>query len=110
MTKILMVCLGNLCRSPLAEGVLKSKLSSTKFTVDSAGTASYHIGKQPDIRSIAVARTHGLDISNLKARQFTAADFDLFDFIYVMDKSNYTNVLKLATTKEDQDKVSVFTM
>ena len=107
MTKILMVCLGNICRSPLAEGLSKSKLSTNNFTVDSAGTGAYHIGNPPDIRSIAIATKYGLDISNLKARQFIASDFDRFDFIYVMDKSNYRNVIKLATTKEDKEKVSL---
>ena len=104
MTKILMVCLGNICRSPLAEGILKSKLSK-EFLVDSAGTAKYHTGSAPDIRSIAVARKYGLDISNLKGRQFVVSDFDTFDFIYVMDESNHQNVLKLARHDEDVSKV-----
>lgn len=105
MTKILMVCLGNICRSPLAEGILKSKLNND-FIVDSAGTANYHSGSSPDSRSIAVARKYGLNISNLKGRQFTVSDFDTFDFIYVMDDSNYRNVTKLARNKEDLDKVN----
>ena len=88
MTKILMVCLGNICRSPLAEGILKSKLSNA-FIVDSAGTANYHTGNPPDIRSIKVARKYGLNISNLKGRQFNVSDFEAFDFIYVMDESYY---------------------
>ena len=104
MTKILMVCLGNICRSPLAEGILKSKLSN-KFIVDSAGTANYHTGSTPDKRSVAVARKYGLDISNLKGRQFVVSDFDTFDFIYVMDESNHQNVLKLARNDEDISKV-----
>ncbi|GAA4302741.1 low molecular weight protein-tyrosine-phosphatase [Aestuariibaculum suncheonense] len=105
MTKILMVCLGNICRSPLAEGILKSKLPQNNFTVDSAGTANYHSGSQPDQRSIAVARKYGLDISNLKARQFVVSDFDSFDYIYVMDESNYQNVLSLARNEDDKAKV-----
>ncbi|WP_346882113.1 low molecular weight protein-tyrosine-phosphatase [uncultured Algibacter sp.] len=105
MTKILMVCLGNICRSPLAEGILKSKLANTSFLVDSAGTANYHEDNPPDHRSIAVARKYGLDISKLKARQFTVSDFDTFDFIYVMDASNYNNVIKLARHDEDVKKV-----
>lgn len=104
MTKILMVCLGNICRSPLAEGILKSKLPNTCI-VDSAGTAGYHINNPPDKRSIAVARKYGLDISNLKARQFGVSDFDVFDRIYVMDEHNYDNVLRLARNTEDQEKV-----
>ncbi|WP_445735541.1 low molecular weight protein-tyrosine-phosphatase [Mariniflexile sp.] len=106
MTKILMVCLGNICRSPLAEGILKSKLSSAAFFVDSAGTGDYHIGKKPDSRSIAVAKKHGLDISNLKGRQFSVSDFDAFDVIYAMDESNYRNIITLARNEEDKAKVN----
>ncbi|MCH4553014.1 low molecular weight protein-tyrosine-phosphatase [Aestuariibaculum lutulentum] len=105
MTKILMVCLGNICRSPLAEGILKSKLPQNTFTVDSAGTANYHSGSQPDRRSIAVAKKYGLDISNLKARQFVVSDFDRFDYIYVMDESNYQDVISLARNESDKTKV-----
>jgi protein-tyrosine phosphatase len=105
MTKILMVCLGNICRSPLAEGILKSKLPKDSFTVDSAGTANYHVGISPDKRSIAIARKYGLDISNLKGRQFKVSDFDAFDLIYVMDESNFKNVIKLARNDEDKAKV-----
>ncbi|WP_396600720.1 low molecular weight protein-tyrosine-phosphatase [Algibacter sp. R77976] len=104
MTNILMVCLGNICRSPLAEGILKSKLSKD-FIVDSAGTANYHSGSAPDKRSIAVARKYGLDISKLQGRQFNVSDFDTFDLIYVMDTSNYQNVIKLARHDEDVAKV-----
>ncbi len=105
MTKILMVCLGNICRSPLAEGILKSKLSSDLFQVDSAGTANYHTGNPPDKRSIDVARKYGLNISNLKGRQFKSFDFDVFDLIYVMDESNFRNVISLARNDEDIAKV-----
>ena len=105
MTKILMVCLGNICRSPLAEGILKSKLPNDSFFVDSAGTGDYHIGKKPDSRSIAVAERYGLDISNLKGRQFNALDFDLFDVIYAMDESNYRNIISLARNDQDKEKV-----
>lgn len=106
MTKILMVCLGNICRSPLAEGILKSKLSDS-FIVDSAGTANYHVGNSPDKRSIDVARKYGLNISNLKGRQFSVSDFDTFDLIYVMDESNYNNVTKLARNDKDISKVKM---
>ncbi len=106
MTKILMVCLGNICRSPLAEGILKSKLSNS-FLVDSAGTANYHVGNPPDERSIAVARKYGLNISNLKGRQFGVSDFDTFDLIYVMDESNFENVVKLARNDQDISKVKM---
>ncbi|MFD0835731.1 low molecular weight protein-tyrosine-phosphatase [Mariniflexile aquimaris] len=105
MTKILMVCLGNICRSPLAEGILKSKLSTNTFFIDSAGTGAYHIGKNPDSRSIAVAKKYGLDISNLRGRQFNVSDFDKFDIIYAMDESNYRNIISLA--RDDQDKAKV---
>ena len=105
MVKILMVCLGNICRSPLAEGILKSKLSKDNFFVDSAGTASYHIGDPPDKRSIAVAKKYGIDISNLKGRQFSVSDFERFDLIYIMDESNYRNVISLARNTNDKDKV-----
>ncbi|AUP77848.1 low molecular weight protein-tyrosine-phosphatase [Flavivirga eckloniae] len=105
MTKILMVCLGNICRSPLAEGILRSKLSDDSFEIDSAGTASYHIGSSPDSRSVAVARKYGLNISNLRGRQFKTSDFDSFDLIYVMDESNFNNVISLARNDEDAAKV-----
>lgn len=101
-----MVCLGNICRSPLAEGILKSKLPSN-FTVDSAGTANYHSGNSPDKRSVSVAKKYGLDISNLKGRQFDVSDFDIFDLIYVMDESNFKNVVKLARHDEDITKVKM---
>lgn len=100
-----MVCLGNICRSPLAEGILKSKVFSSKIFVDSAGTGAYHIGKKPDMRSIAIAKINGIDISSQKARKFTVEDFDIFDSIYVMDTSNYTNVISLARNEEDKLKV-----
>lgn len=105
--KILMVCLGNICRSPLAEGILASKLSDENFFVDSAGTAGYHIGSQPDKRSIAIAKTKGVDITYQRARQFQAKDFDEFDFIYAMDSSNYKDILKLAPNKESKAKVKM---
>ena len=105
MTKILMVCLGNICRSPLAEGILRAKLPTNEFMVDSAGTANYHVGNKPDSRSIAVASKYGLDISHLRGRQFSAKDFEVFNHIFVMDESNYTNVISLARNDEDKGKV-----
>ncbi len=105
MVKILMVCLGNICRSPLAEGILRSKLSTNTIVVDSAGTGNYHIGKNPDLRAISIARKHALDISNLKARQFEVSDFDNFDHIYVMDESNYRNLIQLARNDQDKRKI-----
>lgn len=104
---ILMVCLGNICRSPLAEGILASKLPPHKFKVDSAGTGAWHIGRKPDYRSIAIAKKNQLDISNQKGRQFSKNDFDTFDYIYVMDISNYQDVITLAENKEQKNKVNL---
>lgn len=105
--KILMVCLGNICRSPLAEGILSSKLPNDKFTVDSAGTGSWHIDRQPDERSIAVAKKNSIDITKQKGRQFVKNDFEAFDYIYVMDNSNYRDVVDLATNQEQKNKVQL---
>ncbi len=108
--KVLMVCLGNICRSPLAEGILKEKFVKNNISgiVDSAGTAAYHAGENPDPRSIDIAKRHGLDISRQIARQFTVEDFDKFDKIFVMDEANYENVIKLARNKDDIQKVELF--
>jgi len=105
--KILMVCLGNICRSPLAEGILASKLPKEKFTVDSAGTGSWHIGHAPDSRSIAIAKKYKLDISKQKGKQFNTSDFETYDYIYVMDKSNYDDVIELTKTQEQKNKVQI---
>ncbi len=102
-----MVCLGNICRSPLAEGILKSKLPEDSFFVDSAGTSNYHIGEKPDKRSIAIARDYGIDINNQRGRQFTTIDFDRFDYIYAMDNSNYKNIIRLARNNQDKNKVKL---
>lgn len=108
MTRILMVCLGNICRSPLAHGIMASKLPEDSFYVDSAGTAAYHIGNTPDKRSIAVAQQNSLDISTQSARQFKVSDFDTFDHIYAMDESNYGNIISLARNTDDIEKVTLF--
>lgn len=105
--KILMVCLGNICRSPLAEGIMAAKVDGLSVEVDSAGTASYHIDEAPDHRSIKIARKMGVNISSLRGRQFKVSDFDEFDKIYVMDESNLENVLALARTEEDKTKVDL---
>ena len=105
--KILMVCLGNICRSPLAHGILESILDPTKYEVQSAGTGNFHIGNPPDPRSIAVAKKNGLDISNQRAAQFKVTDFDSYDHIFVMDKSNYNHVMSLARTNTDTNKVKL---
>lgn len=102
-----MVCLGNICRSPLAEGILKKKLPQDRFRVDSAGTEGYHIGHSPDQRSIEVAAHNGIDIRHLKARKFIIDDFDRFDKIIVMDRSNLANVRKMALNSDHQIKVAL---
>lgn len=102
-----MVCLGNICRSPLAEGILASKLPKEKFLVDSAGTGSWHIGRAPDNRSIATAKKNGLNITNQKGRQFKKSDFDTFDYIYVMDNNNYSDVIDLAKNETQKNKVQL---
>ena len=104
---ILMVCLGNICRSPLAEGILQSKLPADKFIVDSAGTGDWHAGQQPDKRSILTAKNRGLDISCQKARQIRTSDFDEFDHIYVMDGSNLRDVIRLAPNDKARVKVKL---
>lgn len=104
---VLMVCLGNICRSPLAEGILKNKVNSKHTFVDSAGTAGYHVGNAPDPRSIKVANDHGIDISTQQCRKFSVSDFDSFDVIYAMDKSNYNNIIGLARNKMDVEKVQL---
>lgn len=102
-----MVCLGNICRSPLAEAILKSKVDETKVWVDSAGTDNYHVGESPDPRSINIGKRYNLDLSGQRARQFVVSDFDRFDAIFVMDNSNYENVISLARNEKDKDKVSL---
>lgn len=108
--KILMVCLGNICRSPIAHGVMEAlvKKEGLDWEVDSAGTGGYHIGQQPDLRSIAVAKKHGIDISVQKARKFSPADFKRFDQIFVMDDNNYTAVVSLTDKKTEIAKVKLF--
>ncbi|APD05813.1 protein-tyrosine-phosphatase [Flavobacteriaceae bacterium UJ101] len=105
--KILMVCLGNICRSPLAEGIMKAKAIQYQFDfeVDSAGTAAYHVGELPDERSIAVAKKYGIDLTDQRARQFIKSDFANFDIIFAMDQSNYNNILSLATDSSERNKV-----
>ena len=100
-----MVCLGNICRSPLAEGILKSKVDSSKVFVDSAGTGSWHIGSKPDQRSIAIAKRNNLDITDQRGRQFSKKDFEDFDYIFTMDNSNFKDVIEMAETDEDRQKV-----
>ena len=107
--KILMVCLGNICRSPLADGILRKKILDfgLNIEVDSAGTASYHIGDAPDSRMRETARKFGVSIDDLRARQFIVSDFDRFDLIYAMDTSNYSNIISLARNDSDVSKVKL---
>ena len=102
-----MVCLGNICRSPLAEGILSSKLKDKDVVVDSAGTASYHIGNPPDPRSIDIGKEYRIDLSKQRARQFTTSDFDRFDKIYAMDMNNYSSIISLARNQDDRNKVDL---
>lgn len=107
--KVLMVCLGNICRSPIAHGVLKHKaaINELDITVDSAGTSAFHAGELPDVRSIEVMDHHGIDIRYQTSRPFEVSDFDEFDLIYVMDTSNYNNVVKLSRNDGDAAKVKM---
>lgn len=104
-----MVCLGNICRSPVAEGILREKLKNYKLdiTVDSAGTSNYHVGENPDKRSIANAAKNKLDISQLKARQFEVEDFNRFDLIFAMDENNLKDIISLARNEDDKNKVKL---
>lgn len=102
--KILMVCLGNICRSPLAEGILKSKLPE-EFTVDSAGTISMHRGSQPDFRSVQTAAAHDIDISQQISRPVTLEDLDSFDWIFCMDERNLYDVQKMAQNEHQRKKI-----
>jgi protein-tyrosine phosphatase len=107
--KILMVCLGNICRSPLAEGIMQHLADNAglDWQVDSAGTGDWHVGHPPDRRSIKAARDQGVDISKQVCRLFRTRDFDEFDLILVMDKSNLSNVLAMARNDEDRKKVKM---
>lgn len=105
--RVLMVCLGNICRSPMAEGILKHKAQSMGLSVfvDSAGTSDWHRGEQPDARAMEEMRNNGIDISDQASRPFSVLDFDKFDHILVMDDSNLTNVLSIARNQTDASKV-----
>jgi protein-tyrosine phosphatase len=108
--KILMVCLGNICRSPLAEGILlhKARKAGLDWSVDSAGTNNgYHVGEAPHHLSQKVARLHSIDISHQKARNFTADDFDKFDKIYAMSKDVLEQIKTIAKKKYDPRKVDL---
>jgi protein-tyrosine phosphatase len=107
--KILMVCLGNICRSPLAQGIMEAKISkyNLDWSVDSAGTSGWHDGEQPDARAIKTARKHGVRIDNQISRKIDIRDFEEFDFICTMDASNYNNVRQLTDNPDHQNKVAL---
>lgn len=107
--KILMVCLGNICRSPLAEGILQHKADEKGlvWTVESAGTSSWHSGEKPDRRSIAKAKEYGIDISGQRSRKFEGYDLEIYDLIYAMDSSNYQDIIRLAKTEAEKAKVKI---
>lgn len=107
--KILMVCLGNICRSPMAEGIMREKITkyNLKVKVDSAGFESFHLNDTPDYRAIKVMSQHGIDISRHRMRLFQENDFQEFDRIYVMDQYNFQDVLSVSKSKEDSDKVDL---
>jgi protein-tyrosine phosphatase len=106
---ILMVCLGNICRSPLAQGILEAKIAENglAWTVDSAGTGSWHAGDPPDPRSVAIARKYGLDISGQRARQVRSVDFEAFDLIVAMDASNYNDLQRMAIDETEKAKIKM---
>ena len=110
MKKYLFVCLGNICRSPTAEGVMLHLIAErglTNIVVDSAGTSAYHVGEKADPRSAETARRRGIDLPS-RARQFVQSDFDNFDVIFAMDNSNLRNILRLARNDVDRSKVHLF--
>jgi protein-tyrosine phosphatase len=105
-----MVCLGNICRSPLAEGILRqlSKEKNLNWEIASAGTGDWHVGQQPDKRSIAVARQYGYDIRNQRAQHFNRSMFSQYDLILVMDRNNLSDVLIQADDDDESAKVKLF--
>lgn len=107
--KVLFVCLGNICRSPLAEGIFRQRADELglHWMTDSAGTGGWHAGEAPDSRSVACAQSHGIDISDLRARQFQPSDLDEFDLVYAMDTENKQNILDMATSDEQRHKVKL---
>ena len=102
--KILMVCLGNICRSPLAHGILESKLPEG-WSVDSAGTSGWHEGERPDTRSILESKKNNIDIDHQRSRPVREQDFYDFDILFAMDSSNYTNLCNMAPEEGLKRKV-----
>jgi len=108
--KILIVCLGNICRSPLAQGVLQQKceIAGLDVKVESAGTSGYHVGESPHKYAVQVAQENSIDISAYSSTVFKAADFDHFDFIYAMDHNNYLDIKKMSSDKWNESKIDLF--
>ena len=107
--RILFVCLGNICRSPLAEGIMRFKVEEKNlpWEIDSAGTSGWHIGEAPDPRSVEVANRNGIDIRSQQARRFTGYDLETFDLIFAMDNSNLREILHLANSDNEKQKVDL---
>jgi protein-tyrosine phosphatase len=107
--KILAVCLGNICRSPLAQGILENLCmqQGLDWYVDSAGTSDWHVGEAPCEGSIEVARKHGVKIDHYQGRQIHPADFETFDLILAMDSSNYQHLIKMAPNEEAKNKIKL---
>lgn len=107
--RILMVCLGNICRSPLAEGILRHKVEQhhLSWQIDSAGTSGWHSGEAPDKRSIEIASKNGIDISKQHSRKLYGFDLEEFDIIYAMDKSNYNDIVSMAKNESERLKVKL---
>lgn len=108
--RILFVCLGNICRSPTADGIMRQivKEKGLDWTIDSAGTGDWHIGKAPDKRAITTAKAYGVDLSPLRARQFSRKDFETYDRIFALDLQNEKDILNLASSAEERSKVQLF--
>jgi len=107
--KILMVCLGNICRSPLGEGILKKKIDEVglDWQVDSAGTGAWHIGNPPDERSVDTARKNNIDISDIRARKCTRRDLIEYDLILAMDQENYDQLVQMVGHGNEIDKIKL---
>ena len=109
--KVLFICMGNICRSPLAHGLFEHRVEKTgladRITIDSAGTHAYHVGNLPDPRSQQTAQSHGIDLSSQRARQVVVSDFEHFDYVLAMDKDNYS-LLSAQCPDEHQYKLKLF--
>ncbi|MFI5171344.1 MAG: low molecular weight protein-tyrosine-phosphatase [Chitinophagales bacterium] len=107
--KIMMVCLGNICRSPLAEGILRNKINKhgLDWVVQSAGTGSWHLNEAPDPRSQRIAKKYGIDISKQRAQKFSPYHLEQFDLIFTMDSSNYNDVIYQTKSEEEKKKIEL---